>query len=72
MTKRECRIGVRVETTAGIRQAGKIVSRFPWRDSTDGTYRDFGRRYVAVLWDDGTRGYFFPGYLAPFPTKRPA
>lgn len=63
MNLREAVVGTMVSTSMGIRRTGKIVERFWWSDSTDGTYKQPGKQEVAVQWFDGTRGYIDVAFL---------
>lgn len=63
MKKPRFPVGTRVQTTMGCRLNGVVVSRFPWRESTDGTYREHGADYLAVKWDDGTKGYSYEYHI---------
>lgn len=56
--------GTRVKTVAGCSRTGIIIHRFDWTKSTDGTYRQPDANYVPTLWDDGTKGYSAPAWLA--------
>lgn len=55
--------GTKVKKTMGIRQKGVVVKPFYWKDSTDGTYKEPGKDYIPIEWEDGTKGYAFAGYL---------
>ena len=62
MPKRKSRYaaGTRVRTTMGVRLEGTISRHsWPYRECTDGTYRDPmpHERPVYVEWDGGTRGW---------------
>lgn len=56
-------IGTRVKTIVGVRRTGIIIRPFYWRESTDGTYCAPKPSYIAVVWDDGTRGYAYKLHL---------
>ena len=63
MAKGEFRPGVRVVKHAGVRLRGRVVNRFPWRNSNDGTYKAPEASDVPVEWDDGTKGYVKPQWI---------
>ena len=56
-------IGTKVKKTMGIRKKGEVIPKFPWRQSTDGTYSEPSEDYVAIKWDDGSKGYSAISYL---------
>jgi hypothetical protein len=59
-------VGEYVHTTMGVHRIGVVTLRFPWRESTDGTYSEPPLDYVPVQWDDGTRGYAAPQHIEPY------
>lgn len=63
LNKHPLAVGDKVEKTMGVRLTGTVVPRFPWGNSTDGTYKAPASTDVAVEWDDGTRGYIHPAFL---------
>lgn len=63
MAKGEFRPGVRVERVAGCHLRGVVVNRFPWRCSTDGTFKAPEASDIPVQWDDGTKGYEKPQWI---------
>lgn len=61
-------LDMRVQTTMGVKKAGKVIPPFYWKDSTDGTYRapQSNETLIAwVLWDDGTKGWTHNMFLSP-------
>jgi len=63
------KIGTIVKKTLGVQQRGRVVGRFPWEKSSDGTYKAPTKDDVPVLWDDGTRGYTNKAILTVIPDE---
>jgi len=71
---RRPRLGDRVSKVMGVRESGTVVAqvgcrvrRIPYRECTDGTYRDPRplERVVYVRWDNGTVGWVHLQFLQP-------
>jgi len=65
MSGRRFRIGDAVATDMGVRERGRVVKPFPWKDCTDGQYRPPGprERVAWIQWEDGTRGWIHRVFL---------
>jgi len=57
MNVRDAKPGTKVKKEMGIAEQGEVIERFPWKEATDGTYKEPGMREIPVRWADGTKGY---------------
>lgn len=65
MNVREAWPGRKVAKVIGVALDGVVIERFPWKESTDGTYKEPGNRDIPIRWSDGTKGYIAADILYP-------
>jgi hypothetical protein len=61
--KESLSVGTKVKTSMGLPAKGKVIPRFNWKESTDGTYNQPSKDDIPILWDNGDKGYYPEAYL---------